>query len=114
MRASVVLAVTIAAVSGAHADPTKKLIGLTEEQLLSCAGIPAGSMAAGATTFFQYGEFNEHGQIIGMGSNLFVAKRQKGCQAAVSLKGGKVVKVTLKTKGLLTGPLACDRIFSDC
>lgn len=55
MRASVVLAVTIAAVSGAHADPTKKLIGLTEEQLLSCAGIPAGSMAAGGTTFFQYG-----------------------------------------------------------
>jgi hypothetical protein len=98
----------------ANADVPQRLVGLTEEQLLSCAGIPAGSMVSGATTFFQYGEFSERGQVVALGGSLFVSKRQKGCQAVVSLRNGRVVNVTLKKKGLISGPMACERIFSGC
>ena len=71
-------------------------------------------MVSGGTTFFQYGEFSERGQIMALGDSLFVAKRQKGCQAIVSLRNGRVINVTLKKKGLIRGPMACDRIFSAC
>lgn len=112
--AKVMIVTTIAYAHPATADPTKKLIGLSEEDLLSCAGIPVAQMASGNKTFFQYGEFGEHGAFIPLGNTLFLAKKYKGCQAVITLEGGTVRKVTLKTKGLITGPLACDRIFSEC
>ena len=90
------------------------LIGLSEEQLISCAGIPAGQMVSGQSTFFQYGEFNERGAFIPLGNTLYLTKRLKGCQAVVTLQNGYVTKVTVKTKGLISGPLACQRIFSGC
>lgn len=114
MRALVLLSACFLGAVAAQADPSARLIGLTEEQLLSCAGIPVGTMVSGATTFFQYGEFSERGQIMALGDSLFVAKRQKGCQAIVSLRNGRVVNVTLKKKGLIRGPMACERIFSGC
>lgn len=46
-----------------------------------------------------------------LGNTLFITKRQKGCQAIVTLQNGIVTKVTLKTKGLISGPMACQRIF---
>ena len=101
-------------VQQAIADQNEKLIGLSEEQLISCAGIPAGQMVSGNSTFFQYGEFNERGAFVPLGNTLFLTKRQRGCQAIVTLHNGVVTKVTLKTKGLISGPLACQRIFSDC
>lgn len=98
----------------ALADQSDKLIGLSEEQLISCAGIPAGQMVSGNSTFFQYGEFNERGAFVPLGNTLFITKRQKGCQAIVTLQNGVVTKVMLKTKGLISGPMACQRIFSEC
>jgi hypothetical protein len=98
----------------ALADQSDKLIGLSEEQLVSCAGIPAGQMVSGNSTFFQYGEFNERGAFVPLGNTLFITKRQKGCQAVITLQNGVVTKVMLKTKGLISGPMACQRIFSEC
>ena len=98
----------------AVADQGDKLVGLSEEQLLSCAGIPAGQMVSGNSTFFQYGEFNERGAFVPLGNTLFITKRQKGCQAIITLQNGVVAKVMLKTNGLFTGPMACQRIFSEC
>ena len=98
----------------ALAGQSDKLIGLSEEQLVSCAGIPAGQMVSGNSTFFQYGEFNERGAFVPLGNTLFITKRQKGCQAIITLQNGVVTKVMLKTKGLISGPLACQRIFSEC
>ena len=98
----------------AVADQGDKLVGLSEEQLVSCAGIPAGQMVSGNSTFFQYGEFNERGALVPLGNTLFITKRQKGCQAVITLQNGVVTKVMLKTKGLISGPMACQRIFSDC
>ena len=95
----------------AVADQSDKLIGLSEEQLISCAGIPAGQMVSGNSTFFQYGEFNERGAFVPLGNTLFITKRQKGCQAVITLRNGVVTKVMLKTKGLISGPMACQRIF---
>lgn len=110
-----VLAITtILFASTALADQSDKLIGLSEEQLVSCAGIPAGQMVSGNSTFFQYGEFNERGAFVPLGNTLFITKRQKGCQAVITLQNGVVTKVMLKTKGLISGPMACQRIFSEC
>ena len=97
-----------------YAAQTDKLIGLTEERLLTCAGIPSARMVSGASTFLQYGEFNEAGAFIPLGSTLFVTRRLRGCQATVVVRGGRITNVTLKTKGLISGPLACQRIFSEC
>ena len=47
-----------------NAGKPDKLIGLSEEQLISCAGIPAGQMASGGTAFCQNGEFSELGASI--------------------------------------------------
>ena len=109
------LAITAALVEKpAIAGQSDNLIGLSEEELISCAGIPAGQMVSGPSTFHQYGEFSERGAFVPLGNTLFLTKRQRGCQAVITLQNGYVTKVTVKTKGLISGPLACQRIFSAC
>ena len=71
-------------------------------------------MASGNLIFFQYGDFGTRGSASGLGNTLFLNTNKRGCQATVTISNGIVAKVTYKKKGLISGPLACSRIFSEC
>lgn len=98
-----------------RADPTQKLMGLSEEELISCAGIPAAQMTNGQKTFYQYNELSERGTGIMIDEDTIISsKKQKGCQALITIESGRVSKVMLKKQGWLSGSRACERIFSEC
>src|SRR4051812_32128085 len=83
-------------------DPTKKVMGLSEEELISCAGIPMAKMSNGQKTFYQYGEFVERGTGIINDDVIISSKKRKGCQAIITIENGAVSKVLLKKQGWLS------------
>ena len=100
--------------SAASAAPSA-IVGLSEIELVQCAGLPQGSMSVGDATFYQYSSLSERGQVVPLGNSLFVTRRTRGCEATVKVQNGRVVDVTTQSHGgLLTGPLACQRLFSGC
>lgn len=92
----------------------KSIIGMAEERLVLCAGIPSAQMRTGNSTIFQYSDLREAGSLIGTGAGLMYSSRTRGCQAQVVLQDGKVVDVQMKGRGLISGPLTCQKIFSGC
>ena len=71
-------------------------------------------MASGNLIFFQYGDFGTRSSANEAGGTIFMNSKKRGCQATVTISNGVVSKVTYKKKGLISGPLACSRIFSEC
>lgn len=98
----------------AQAEKKDPIVGLPLEELLACAGVPQGQMASGDYLFLQYGDFEDRNIILNLGGIPSVSRKQRGCQATVTVSEGLVVRVTYKTKGLISGPMACNRIFSEC
>jgi hypothetical protein len=83
--------------------------------VVACAGLPAGNMQIGGKTFFQYGATREVGTGSGVGSMLLLSRHATGCDATVTFQNDHVVQVSIRPYGgLLTGPLACGRLFATC
>jgi len=98
----------------AYADGSS-LVGMSEEDIVACAGLPSGNMQIGSKTFFQYGASREAGAINGVGNTLFLSRHQTGCDATVTFQNDHVVQVTTRPYGgLLTGPIACGSLFASC
>lgn len=91
------------------------LIGLSQDRLVACAGLPAGTMQAGPTLYFQYETSRSVGSASVIGGTLFMNQHNTGCSATVGLRDGRIVSVARRPYGgLLTGPLACGRLFASC
>ena len=92
-----------------------ELVGLTEDELISCAGFPAVQMQLKGKTFYKFSTISESGAAVPAGGIVIFGKRQNGCEATVGVENGKVVSV--KTKRLnwsLPSLTACSRLFSGC
>src|ERR1700680_4616636 len=98
--------------TGANAEGP---IGLTPSQLIQCAGLPQGKMTEGGSTFFQYSRSRTSGWYSGTGtaqrfgntvfgnSDGSIDTIKTGCDAVVTIRGGRVVSVNYKKYGgLLT------------
>jgi hypothetical protein len=108
-------AVFLASANGdVRAEKKDPIVGLPLEELLACAGVPQSQMASGDYLFLQYGDFEDRNIILNLGGIPSVSRKQRGCQATVTVNEGLVVRVTYKSKGLISGPMACNRIFSEC
>lgn len=91
------------------------IVGLGEKDLIACAGLPAGQMSVGSTTYWQYGRSRSFGIVNQLGTTGIINRREVGCDATVAIEGGRVVGVTMQPRGgILTGPLECQRLFAGC
>jgi hypothetical protein len=107
------LAVVVAAATPAFA--ASSIVGLSQDDLIACAGLPSGEMQTGEATYWQYGASRQVGSIQTFGQMHVLSSHSTGCEATVTLKGGVVSDV--KTRGyggLLTGPIACAKLFAAC
>lgn len=92
-----------------------EIVGLTEDELISCAGFPTAQMELKGKTFYKFSTISESGAAVPAGGIVIFGKRQNGCEATVSVVNGRVVAV--KTKRLnwsLPSLTACSRLFSAC
>ena len=108
------LVVTVATPSLVLAGETN-IVGLSEEELISCAGFPTAQMQLNGKTFYKFSTISESGAAVPAGGIVIFGKRQNGCEATVGVENGKVVSV--KTKRLnwsLPSLTACNRLFSGC
>jgi hypothetical protein len=95
-----------------------KLIGLTEEQLLHCAGAPAQEKRSGSLSFLTYHGGGD-GVAVGAsgGSQIGVAAyKHRYCDATFELRDGRVAALQYhgRTGGLLTHDEQCAFIVEDC
>ena len=91
------------------------IVGLSEDELISCAGFPTAQMQLKGKTFYKFSTISESGAAVPTGGIVIFGKRQNGCEATVSVENGRVVAV--KTKRLnwsLPSLTACSRLFSAC
>lgn len=110
----VVAGTMLFAATFAHAAP-KDLVGKPLEDLISCAGLPRGQMEVGNTTFLQYGASRQVGTFQQFGNIGTFQRHETGCEATIAVRDGVVVDVkTRPFGGLLTGPMACNRLFKAC
>lgn len=72
-------------------------------------------MQSGATLYWQYGTSKTVGIFNSIGNTGIYSRREKGCEATVTIQNGKVSDVKPRPfGGILTGPLACQRLFAEC
>lgn len=91
------------------------LVGLQTDALISCAGIPQGNMSVGADTYFQYETERDIGLFTQNGQFGTFNRHATGCTAIITIRDGKVIKSDIRPYGgVLTGPMACSRIFQNC
>jgi hypothetical protein len=94
------------------------VIGLSEEQLITCAGMPARSIQAGASTFYEFANTHAAGGansfMTGNSIQSFGYARVVGCVATVRITGGSVVDVQYQCRGLITGMIARSQMFANC
>ena len=93
----------------------RQIVGLSEDELISCAGFPTDQMQLKGKTFYKFSTISESGTAVPAGGIVVFGKRQNGCEATVSVVNGRVVAV--KTKRLnwsLPSLTACSRLFSAC
>ena len=111
------VSVTLLAIAlpwNAYSAPSD-LVGMSALNLVSCAGVPASQMTVGDTTFLQYGDSRQIGTFQQFGQIGTFQRHETGCEVTIAIKDGVVIDVqTHPYGGLLTGPMACDRIFSAC
>jgi hypothetical protein len=90
--------------AAAAAEPP---VGLTEAQLLQCAGVPTAQMQSGGAKVWQYSVSRVGGD--------FSMLRTDACDAIVTFKNGRVANVTFrKSGGLIAREIVCAGIFSGC
>ena len=92
-----------------------KIVGLSEDELISCAGFPAGQMQLNGKTFYKFSSTSDGGAAFPAGGIILFGRHQNGCEATVGVENEKVVSV--KTKRLnwsLPSLTACNRLFSGC
>lgn len=92
-----------------------QIFGLTEAELITCAGFPVAQMQANGITFYKFEVTSEGGAAVPTGSIVVFGKRRNGCEATVGIQDGRVA--TVKTKRLnrsLPSILACRNLFTDC
>jgi hypothetical protein len=93
----------------------EQIIGLAEEELISCAGFPVAQMQVNGKTFYKFEVTSEGGAAVPAGNIVVFGKRRNGCEATVGIENGHVA--TIKTKRLnrsLPSILACKKLFADC
>lgn len=99
-------------------EAESKLLGLSEEELLQCAGAPAQEKRSGSLSFLTY-----HGGGDGVAVGEFgrsqlgvVAYKHRYCDATFTLRNGRVADLHYRgrTGGLLTKGEQCAFIVEDC
>ena len=90
------------------------VMGLSEDQLLSCSQRYIGQVQLNGKTFHRFVATTEVSMAAAVGSVL-PSQSQVGCEAIVGIENGKVAKVeTKQLNESLLSCFACQRIFSDC
>lgn len=91
-----------------------RLIGMSETELLECAGAPASARRSGKLNFFTY-----HGggdAIVAYARSELGIYRRRYCDATFTLRDGQVTALQYRgrTGGLLSGDEQCAFIVEDC
>ena len=90
------------------------VMGLSEDQLLSCGHLYVGRVQLNGKTFHKFFSASEVKMAAAAGS-IPLGQSHDGCEGIVGIENGKVT--TVETKQLnnsLLSCFACRRIFSDC
>lgn len=100
-------------------EAESKLIGLSEEQLLQCAGAPAHEKRLGSLSFLTYhggGDGVAVGEVLGRSQIGVAAYKHRYCDATFTLRNGLVADLQYRgrTGGLLTRGEQCAFIVEDC
>jgi hypothetical protein len=114
MRMTLILVPSIvAALAQGTMAGTREMIGLSEQRLFSCAGLPEGQIISRGLTYYEYAAYPDSASNDRQ-SWAASTSRLAHCRAVVIVKNGVVVKVSYKTGGRVKGIVACHRLFSDC
>lgn len=62
-----------------------KIVGLSEDELISCAGFPAGQMQLNDKTFYKFASTSEGGAAFPAGGIVLFGRHQNGCEATVGV-----------------------------
>lgn len=112
------LIVLLAALLPSAALAQQQVVGMSEGDLISCAGIPQQARDVGQDRFFQYSAFRagRGGNFQNLGGFVFFDENpDAGCDATVTIRNGKVTAVKTRPSGaIISGPLMCRRMFSAC
>lgn len=92
-----------------------EMIGMSRDQVLDCAGVPARTARAGDSEYLAYSTNPETNVWSNNQGNIFSDTRD--CTVTVKLTGGYVSEVTYrgnKTGGLLTKDSHCATVVGSC
>src|SRR5438094_10604234 len=67
----------------------KQILGMAEDELISCAGFPTNQMQINGKTFYKFSLTNESGAAGPAGGILLFGRRQNGCEAVVKVEHGR-------------------------
>lgn len=98
-----------------------ELVGMSQEKVLSCMGVPLAERTVGRTTVWQYasgGDVHSTAVAQQVGGTTVAAgnSRQRYCEISVVMRGGKVeaVNYTGRTGGLITHGEQCAFAVNNC
>jgi len=132
MRVSKLLLVSVAIVSIASLSGCKynrvkaaqaaktELIGMSKNELLSCAGVPDKAASSNGVEFLSYrsgGETNYSANTFyGYNTTTLINSSHRFCDITITLKNDKVQRVSYsgKTGGLLTQGEQCAYVLENC
>ena len=117
MRLKPIIAIGAALLMGAMllsgaatAFEKEKFIGKTKTYLLSCAGVPSGTMQSGGAEFLTYEYSRGDG-----GFDDGYRVRANSCRINFTIRKGKIVDATARSGGgLISGPMTCNSIVENC
>lgn len=90
------------------------VIGLSEEQLLSCGHSYVGQIQLKDKTFYKFFATSDVKKVATAG-RITLDDIQNGCEGIVGIENGKVTTVeTKRLTGSLLSSIACRILFSDC
>lgn len=96
-------------------EAAEKVIGLTELELVTCAGAPAQTMELGKNRVYVYATGNNSVYLNRAFNSYVGVARANTCQATVIFQGGRVIKVTYQKAGaLLAREIQCGKLFNAC
>lgn len=99
-------------------EAQQTMIGLTKEQLLTCAGPPANQATVGQTEVWSYNSGNGQTDTFVSGNRFSASaiSSQRFCTVNVAMVGGRVSNVSYigPTGGLLTAGEQCAFAVSSC
>ncbi len=95
---------------------SERILGLSEFELVSCAGVPAQTMDFGSQGKIYVYATGNYTTTVNKAFNTYIGNtRANSCQANVVIQGGRVSQIKYqKSGGLIAREFQCGKLFSGC